>query len=95
LIIVLVMTGWFDSSGDQAAQAKLKDYLAAATQKAKEMGVHSPYIYANYASGFQDVMGGYGEKSRAEMMSTSKKYDPIQLFQKQVPGGFKLVPKAS
>jgi hypothetical protein len=95
IIIVLVATGWSNPSDDQAVQAKLKDFLAAATQKAKEMGVYSPYIYANYAAGFQDVIGGYGEKSRAELIATSKKYDPIQLFQKQVPGGFKLVPKAS
>jgi len=95
LVIVLVMTGWFDPSDDQVVHAKVKDFLAAVAQKAKDMGVYSPYIYANYAAGFQDVMGGYGEKSRAEMIATSKKYDPIQLFQKQVPGGFKLVPKSS
>jgi hypothetical protein len=95
LIIVLVIMGWSLPSDDQAVNAKMKDYLDAVAKKAKEMGVYSPYIYANYAAGFQDVMGGYGEKSRAEMIATSKKYDPTQLFQKQVPGGFKLVPKAT
>ena len=95
LVIVLVSIASLIPSDDEVVDAKLKDFLAAITQKAKEMGVYSPYIYANYAAGFQDVIGGYGEKSRAEMIATSKKYDPIQLFQKQVPGGFKLVPKTS
>jgi hypothetical protein len=89
VIVVLVMSASRPADEEQV-KAAVKGFMDAATQKAKEMGVYSPYIYANYAAGFQDVIGGYGEKSRAALLATSRKYDPQQLFQKQVPGGYKL-----
>jgi hypothetical protein len=89
VIVVLVMSASAPAN-EEKVHAAVKGFIDAATQRAKEMGVYSRYIYANYAAGFQDVIGGYGEKSRAALLATSKKYDPIQLFQKQVPGGYKL-----
>jgi len=36
-------------------------------------------------------MAGYGEESLERMKGVSKKYDPEGVFQRGVPGGFKLV----
>jgi hypothetical protein len=92
VIVVLVMAA-SRPSDEAATKAAVKEFVDAAVKKAKEMGVYSKYIYANYAADFQDVIGGYGEASRAALIATSKKYDPIQLFQRQVPGGYKLTPR--
>jgi hypothetical protein len=91
IVTVLVMASSLRQTDEKAVRAAVKGYIDAAVKKAKEMKVYSRYIYANYAADFQDVIGGYGEASRAALLATSKKYDPIQLFQKQVPGGFKLI----
>lgn len=51
-----------------------------------------PFVYLNYAFDFQDPIGSYGEKNQAFLQETSKnyRYNPEGLFQKGVPGGFKL-----
>ena len=43
-----------------------------------------------YADSWQDPIGSRSKGTIREMLKTSKKYDPMQMFQKQVPGGFKL-----
>lgn len=48
------------------------------------------FKYLNYADPNQDVLGSYGEENLAFLRATSRKYDPHGVFQKKVPGGFKL-----
>lgn len=60
--------------------------------RAKELGVFHPYIYMNYAWKDQRVVDGYGQEMKKFLQDVSKKYDPDGLFQKAVPGGFKLFP---
>lgn len=50
----------------------------------------SSYIYLNYAGEHQDPLGGYGTANVAKMAALSKKYDPKGVFQKLVPGGWKI-----
>ncbi|TGJ77603.1 hypothetical protein E0Z10_g10666 [Xylaria hypoxylon] len=57
---------------------------------AKKNGVYNPFIGLNHAKGSQDVMKSYGADSYAFLKQTAKKYDPDQVFQKLMPGGFKL-----
>ena len=44
----------------------------------------------NYADASQDVLGSYGEVNVRKMLAVLRKYDPEGIFQKRVPGGFKL-----
>jgi len=90
LVIVLASVSWTSSGSDKAVRQIMKEFIDAAQAEAKKMGVYNRYIYLNYAADFQDVLGGYGEKSVAFMKEVSRKYDPQQMFQRQVPGGFKL-----
>lgn len=48
------------------------------------------YRYINYADASQDVMASYGAENVQKMLAVSLKYDPGRVFQKRVPGGFKL-----
>jgi hypothetical protein len=53
-------------------------------------GTAVPYKFLNYASQFQDPIGSNGAGNKKKLQEVSSKYDPEGLFQKAVPGGFKL-----
>jgi len=67
-------------------------YATVAEIKAKMVATKTdnPYIYLNYAGEKQDPLAGYGKANVAKMTALSKKYDPKGVFQKLVPGGFKI-----
>ncbi|KAG9199276.1 hypothetical protein G6514_008623 [Epicoccum nigrum] len=48
------------------------------------------WIYLNYADGTQDPLSSYGPDNVAKIRAAAKKYDPKQVFQTRVPGGFKI-----
>lgn len=68
----------------------MENLINAIEQATKAAGVFNKYKYLNYAASFQDPIGGYGNKSVAEMRRVSREYDPQGFFQMGVPGGFKL-----
>ncbi|KAK8085467.1 FAD-binding domain-containing protein [Apiospora hydei] len=55
-----------------------------------ERGLLHRYIFTNYGFSNDDVMGGYGEESFQKLQEASARYDPDGIFQRGVPGGFKL-----
>lgn len=46
--------------------------------------------YMNYADKSQDVLASYGEENVQKMKDAAAKYDPDGVFQRLVPGGFKI-----
>jgi hypothetical protein len=90
IIIVLASSGGLRAADDRDINLAMKAFIDKATQKAREAGVYSKYIYLNYAAEFQDPIASYGEGNKARMIAVSEKYDPIQFFQRQVSVGFKL-----
>ena len=54
------------------------------------MGLLHEFEYLNYADSSQDPIASYGADNVERLRATSRKYDPHGVFQKQVPGGFKL-----
>ena len=53
-------------------------------------GFYSPFQYLNYAEKSQDPIGSYGTEMKNRLRAVSRKYDPAGVFQRRVPGGFKL-----
>jgi hypothetical protein len=90
LVIVLATTTWTSSGSDELVNRVMKEFVDEAQGMARRVGVFNRYIYTNYAAGWQDPMKGYGERSLNFLKGVSAKYDPGQVFQRQVPGGFKL-----
>jgi hypothetical protein len=90
LVIVLIHTIWSDASITETVKENMKSFINQAQDLARQHSVYHPYLYLNYAEDFQDVMRSYGAKSVAFMQKTAAKYDPTGLFQRRVPGGFKL-----
>jgi hypothetical protein len=48
------------------------------------------WTYLNYADKSQDPLSSYGPENIRKMKDAAAKYDPDQVFQKLVPGGFKI-----
>ncbi|KAK8134766.1 FAD-binding domain-containing protein [Apiospora sp. TS-2023a] len=48
------------------------------------------FVYPNYADASQDPYKTWGAASLAKLQAASRKYDPQGVFQKRVPGGFKV-----
>ncbi|VUC35568.1 unnamed protein product [Clonostachys rosea] len=90
LMSVLILSFWQNSDDDDKIQSTFKNVLEAIDQDAAARGTAVPYKYMNYAAPFQDPIESYGEENKNKLQAASKKYDPKGLFQKCVPGGWKL-----
>ena len=92
LVVVLITATWSNPSDDVLVEGTSKQVVNDIDAKAKAANLYHPFKYLNYADRGQDVFDGYGAANKAKLQATSKKYDPHQIFQKAVPGGFKLFP---
>lgn len=81
---------WSNAKDDAAINVATQSLLRQAIQYAKTQGQYNQYLYLNYALQQQDPFAGYGRENQAFLGVVSKKYDPHGVFQKLVPGGFKL-----
>ncbi|KAF2127003.1 FAD-binding domain-containing protein [Dothidotthia symphoricarpi CBS 119687] len=70
-----------------AANANIVKRMVA---EAERRDLTHEYLYMNYASQFQHVIGSYGDVNGRELKAVSAKYDPTGVFQKLQPGYFKL-----
>jgi hypothetical protein len=89
-VVLSTATYWDDPENDEAVHFAIGKFLDRAVALGKEMKLHHPFIYRNYANGTQDVFGGYGENNRRKLRKIQKKYDPEGVFSKLQPGCFKL-----
>ncbi|KAG0648322.1 FAD-dependent monooxygenase [Hyphodiscus hymeniophilus] len=88
--VVLVAALWSNATLNDLVEkkaAQVTDNLAAV---ARSMGLLHEFQYLNYADPSQDPIRSYGPENVRELRKTSRKFDPRGVFQRQVPGGFKL-----
>lgn len=90
LMSILLLNWWKDKEDDDVFINTFKKALQRIDEDAVSRGTAVTYKYMNYAYDFQDPIGSYGDGSRKGLIEVSKKYDPLELFQRGVPGGFKL-----
>ncbi|KAI1205458.1 FAD-binding domain-containing protein [Annulohypoxylon truncatum] len=90
LFIVLVNPGWDLPEDDSKVYTIVGNFVADLRKLATDKELLHRYIFMNYAYQMDDPIMGYGEESVHKLKETSKKYDPEGIFQKGVPGGFKL-----
>ena len=83
-------TGHEFSSDDESAHEVTREILARIENVSKSEGNYLPYLFMNDASYDQDVIGHYGTANVKRLKSVQRVYDPELVFQKLVPGGFKL-----
>ncbi|KAL3469301.1 FAD-binding domain-containing protein [Aspergillus californicus] len=92
LVSVLLLTYWKNKSDDAQIIGLMKGTLERIDQEAQQRNLAVPFKYLNYAFNFQDPIASYGAENKAKLQEVARKYDPEGVFQKHVPGGFKLFP---
>lgn len=89
-IVYLLYITWSDSTYDGILNTAAYATIAEIKAKMISTNTDNSYIYLNYAGEHQDPLGGYGAANVAKMAALSQKYDPKGVFQKLVPGGWKI-----
>ena len=87
---MLLSALWEDSKANERVHAKAVEVMKAIEGEARKMGLLKEHVYANYADSTQKPIQSYGKENVEFLKRTAKKYDPHGVFQKKVPGGFKL-----
>ncbi|KAI0902487.1 FAD-binding domain-containing protein [Annulohypoxylon nitens] len=90
LVSVLLLTWWKNKEDDEKIIQTFKGVLEKIDQDAASRSTAHPFKYMNYAYSFQDPISSYGPRNVEKLREVSVRYDPEGLFQKGVPGGFKL-----
>lgn len=83
-------SGWWFPSEDHSGHNATLDIRESIWDEAVKRGLEVEYIFANDASYSQAVLQSYGADNVVKMKGVQKSYDPQMVFQKLVPGGFKL-----
>jgi hypothetical protein len=81
---------WIGSSYDNIVAEWTVSTTYAINNATQAAGLYDPFNYMGDAAGFQTIFSGYGAANEAQLLSTSRKYDPSRLFQTLMPGGFKI-----
>ncbi|RYO28564.1 hypothetical protein AA0113_g10790 [Alternaria arborescens] len=90
LALFLVSPSWSNSADDETVNQFAARVMDRCVEAAKAAGKLNDYLYMNYASPYQNPIGGYGAANQARLNTISKKYDPTGVFQTLQPGYFKL-----
>ena len=92
LIFIHWTLGFDESAADKedTIYSAVKQLFEDANNKAKDMNAYRAYIQHTYAEQWQDPYKSRSKSTIRDLVETSQLYDPLQVFQKQVPGGYKL-----
>ncbi|ROW09007.1 hypothetical protein VMCG_02683 [Cytospora schulzeri] len=90
LVSILALAWWKDKADDEEIIKTFREVIEVIDRDAASRGTSVLFKYMNYAWGFQDPIDSYGIEDKQALQEASRKYDPEGLFQKGVPGGFKL-----
>lgn len=81
---------WIGSSYDDIVAQWVEETTYAINNATQKAGLYDAFNYMGDAAGFQSIFPGYGEENVSKLQTIAKKYDPNQVFQTLMPGGFKI-----
>lgn len=87
---VVIDAGWYLTEDEPKAHNLSMSLNNQMEEAALKAGQHLPYVFMNDASYDQAVIASYGAENVERMRDVQRIYDPDQVFQELVPGGFKL-----
>ncbi|KAL9007882.1 MAG: hypothetical protein Q9173_006934 [Seirophora scorigena] len=90
LTVFLFDLAWNGTQYDAKNRQVARKVIGRLQKYTKSMGALKEFQYLNYAFRDLDPIGGYGPDNIKKIKDASAKYDPLGVFQKLVPGGFKL-----
>jgi FAD/FMN-containing dehydrogenase len=89
-VLWLGTVAYDDAAFDRVAYEKLEAYKSKLERFAKERKADVPWRYINYSDKTQNPLKSYGPANTKFMKDVAAKYDPTGVFQKQMPGSFKI-----
>ncbi|KAM0276819.1 hypothetical protein ACHAQH_006354 [Verticillium albo-atrum] len=81
---------WKSAKYEDAVNKWVESTTKAINDATKAAGLFDAFNYMGEAAAFQEVFPGYGAASAKKLLDISRKYDPLRVFQRLLPGGFKL-----
>lgn len=81
---------YWDDADEEIIESATQKFINSADEYTKSIGQFKPFRYINYAYPTQEVVDFYGQENVEFLRRVSRKYDPAQVFQRLVPGGYKL-----
>ncbi|KXJ86006.1 hypothetical protein Micbo1qcDRAFT_209385 [Microdochium bolleyi] len=90
LLIMFIMPLWSDAAYDEQVYATAQNWHAKVQAYTNTRGKGHRFEFSTYAAKFQHVMASYGSESLEFLRAVSRKYDPKQIFQRSLKGGYKL-----
>lgn len=81
---------WIGSAYDDIVAEWVQETTYAINNATIKAGLYDPFNYMGDSAGFQRIFEGYGEENHAKLQEVAKKYDPEGVFQRLMPGGFKV-----
>jgi hypothetical protein len=90
LVSVLLLTYWKLQTDDEKVIGTMRRTLESIEEDSTKRGTAVGYKLMQYCLNFQDPIASYGAENKAMLQEVSKKFDPEGVFQKAVPGGWKL-----
>jgi hypothetical protein len=79
-----------DEAALAKAQAEMSKFTAQVKEYSKSVNGDLDFLFLNYADASQDPLGSYGSTNIKHIRTTAAKYDPTGVFQRRIPGGFKI-----
>ena len=93
IIIAQLFGTWRDPKDTTEVEKTALKLISEIEDAAREQNKQTGYLYLNYAYPGQDVFGdgsADGGEKKKFLQDVSRRYDPDGIFQRCVPGGFKL-----
>lgn len=90
LVVTLLSATWDNAADDTRVEETAKSLFAGIEADAHELNAYHPFVYLNYAAQWQDPIASYGPENVARLRQISREVDPTGVFQRLVPGGFKI-----
>ncbi|KAG7424939.1 Bifunctional solanapyrone synthase [Fusarium oxysporum f. sp. raphani] len=90
LQLIVLSIIWEEEADDEEAVKIVQELDAEIDILVKVRGKHREFKYMNYGHNEQDIITGYGQKSKAFLKRVASQYDPDGVFQKLRLGGFKI-----
>lgn len=90
LVLMMLAPRWTSANDDAAMNNAAVNWVTEIQQLTVFLGTDNSFLYLNYADGWQHPLGSYGKANVQFMKQVAEKYDPNGVFQKLVPGGFKI-----
>lgn len=87
---MVLTSGWWNAEDDETVYTATREMIDDIESASKEEDQYIEYIFMNDADWNQDVIQHYGECNVERLRKVQSEYDPNLVFQKLVPGGFKL-----